>query len=214
MFKCSICDKEYDTKQKYAGHMSGHKRKKKPKNKRSRNTLTNCRYCNKEFTNGRQVAGHENHCKLNPNSKNILNKMIENNSHPHTDETKKILSEKQKIAHAEGRAWNIGKSRWNNEPSYPEKFFMKVIKNEFLNKNYKREFNVGIYSIDFAWAELKKAIEIDGEQYYRFEEYIERDKRKDDFLKSEGWKILRIRWKTMYKNTKPEIEKAYNFIHN
>lgn len=27
-----------------------------------------------------------------------------------------------KLAHKEHRAHNIGQSRWNNEPSYPEKF--------------------------------------------------------------------------------------------
>lgn len=61
-----------------------------------------------------------------------------------------------KIAHKEGRAWNIGKSRWHNEASYPENFFIKVIENEFEDKNYKREFNIGIYSIDFAWPHKKE----------------------------------------------------------
>lgn len=55
-----------------------------------------------------------------------------------TDSRKKRISESMKKAHEEGRAWNIGKSRWNNEPSYPEKFFMKVIENEFQDKGYIR----------------------------------------------------------------------------
>ena len=41
-----------------------------------------------------------------------------------------------KRAHAEGRAHNIGTCRWNNEPSYPEQFFMKVI--EKIRKNIER----------------------------------------------------------------------------
>ena len=65
-----------------------------------------------------------------------------------TDKEKENLSIKMKIAHKEGRAWNIGKSRWHNEASYPENFFIKVIENEFEDKNYKREFNIGIYSIE------------------------------------------------------------------
>ena len=61
-------------------------------------------------------------------------------------ETKDKISNSMKIAHNEGRAWNIGKSRWNNEPSYPEIFFMEVINNEFTNKMNDPifRFDVGI----------------------------------------------------------------------
>lgn len=134
------------------------------------------------------------------------------NRPPISDETKLKISESMKKAHKEGRAWNIGKSRWNNEPSYPEKFFMQVIENEFKNKEYEREYPVHIYSIDFAWTKLKKAIEIDGDQHQRFKEYIDRDNRKDECLKSEGWEILRLSWKEFMRDTKGSIEKAKRFI--
>ena len=49
-------------------------------------------------------------------------------------ETRNSISKSMKKAHAEGRAHNIGESRWNNEPSYPEQWFMKVIENEFIDK--------------------------------------------------------------------------------
>lgn len=129
-----------------------------------------------------------------------------------SDEHRQKLSISMKVAHEQGRAWNIGKSRWNNEMSYPEKFFTKVIQNEFKDKDYKREYPVGIYSLDFAWIHKKKCIEIDGEQHQRFEEYIERDKRKDQFLQENGWKILRIRWKDFYDDTKKFIKIAKEFI--
>lgn len=126
----------------------------------------------------------------------------------------KKVSESMKKAHAEGRAWNIGKSRWNNERSYPEKFFIKVIENEFFDKKYENEYPIGIYSADFCWPHLKKVIEIDGDQHQRFEEYIERDKRKDEFLTSEGYQILRVVWKEMYNNPKEKIKECYEFIHS
>jgi len=128
-----------------------------------------------------------------------------------TLEERKNLSIKMKLAHKEGRAWNIGMSRWNNESSYPEKFFMKVIENEFEDKNYQKEFNVGIYSIDFAWPHKKIGIEIDGEQHQRFE-YRERDKRKDKFLNENGWKLLRIKWNDFYHQTKEYIKQAKIFV--
>jgi very-short-patch-repair endonuclease len=131
---------------------------------------------------------------------------------PLSKEHKKKVSESMKKAHKEGRAWNIGMSRWNNESSYPEEFFMKVIANEFEDKNYINEHPVGIYSLDFAWVHKKKVIEIDGAQHQRFEEYKERDKRKDKFLIKEGWQILRVSWKDISNNTKQEIQKCKDFI--
>lgn len=137
-----------------------------------------------------------------------------NKGKPHSKETKEKLSIKMKQAHKEGRAWNIGKSRWNNQPSYPEKFFMKVIENEFIDKKYKTEFNVGIYSIDFAWEDKKLAIEIDGDQHQRFEEVKLRDIRKDKHLIDNGWKILRIKWIDIFHDPHKWIKIAKDFVEN
>jgi very-short-patch-repair endonuclease len=128
-------------------------------------------------------------------------------------ETRNKISNAMKAAHAEGRAWNIGMSRWNNEPSYPEKFFMTVIENEFSDKSYIREFPFGKYSIDFAWPHLKKAIEIDGEQHQRFPEIAERDRMKDSLLINNSWEVFRIPWQIFYNNTKPVIQQCKDFIH-
>ena len=172
-----------------------------------------CKYCNAEFDTGPHLGNHVRSCKLHPNHDERIRKISETwlGKH-HSEKTKKQLSNSGKLAHKEGRAWNIGMSRWNNEASYPEKFFMKVIENEFDDKEYKKEYNVGIYSFDFAWINKKKVIEIDGDQHQRFDEYKERDKRKDAYLEKEGWKVLRIIWKDMCNNTKEEIQKCKDFI--
>ncbi len=129
-----------------------------------------------------------------------------------SDVTKDKISGSMKKAHHEGRAWNIGKSRWKNLPSYPELFFMKVIENEFLDKDYDYEYPIGIYSFDFAWPYKKKYIEIDGEQHFRFKEYFERDAKKDKLATDFGWQGLRISWKDLYKDPKKYIKKASDFI--
>jgi very-short-patch-repair endonuclease/ribosomal protein L37AE/L43A len=131
---------------------------------------------------------------------------------PVTEETKQKISESMKLAHEEGRAWNIGMSRWNNEPSWPEQFFMTVIENEFDDKEYSREYSVGVFAIDFAWPHKKTAIEIDGSQHKRFKEYQERDERKNKKLKDEGWKVLRIPWIEMFHDTKTWIKRAKEFV--
>lgn len=128
------------------------------------------------------------------------------------DEVRLKISEGMKKAHKEGRAHNIGKSRWNNEQSYPEQFFSRVIQNEFIDKDFVTEYAMGIYSLDFAWPHKKLCIEIDGEQHQRFDDVKERDKRKDLLIEREGWKVLRIVWKDMFKDTKTYISMAKQFI--
>jgi very-short-patch-repair endonuclease len=130
----------------------------------------------------------------------------------HSDETRKKISEGQSLAQKEGRAWNIGMSRWRNTPSYPESFFMEVIKNEFHDKEYMREYPLGRYSLDFAWPHKQKCIEIDGKQHYELREVIERDERKNAHIDSSGWSVLRIKWKDLFDDTIHWIEVANNFI--
>lgn len=130
----------------------------------------------------------------------------------HTVKSKRLISESMKKAHSDGRAHNIGQSRWNNEPSWPERWFIEVIEREFNDKNYKREFPFHRYSLDFAWVEKRKCIEIDGEQHQRFESIKDRDAKKDKILKENGWQVLRLQWKEVYRDTKTYISLAKKFI--
>jgi very-short-patch-repair endonuclease len=199
--------------------------------------MERCLYCNKELKPFGK--SHQTFCKENPNRKSrsgLENPMfgkagnnqylngsimsdvtkskisLSNKNQILSDETKDKISESMKKAHSEGRAWNIGKSRWKNLPSYPELFFMKVIENEFLDKDYCYEYPIGIYSFDFAWPHKKKYIEIDGEQHFRFKEYFERDVKKDKLATDFGWHGLRISWKDLYKDPKKYIKQASDFI--
>jgi very-short-patch-repair endonuclease len=226
MYKCNICDRVFDTKQKLGGHASSHNRGETYRcsrqktgerdRRRKRNELgdaRDCKFCGKTFT-PKGIGGHVSRCNSNPNSKLTYTKVGNHNLGKEvSNEAKKKISVSMKQAHLEGRAWNIGKSRWNNEKSYPEKFFQKIIENEFENKEYECEYNVGIYALDFAWVKLKRAIEIDGEQHERFTEYKERDEKKDKICSENGWQVLRIKWKDLYNNTKEKIKEAKDFIH-
>lgn len=129
-----------------------------------------------------------------------------------SEEMKAKISESMKLAHKEGRAHNIGMSRWNNTPSYPEQFIMEVIKNEIDDKNYVRECPFHKYSFDFAWMHKKKYLEIDGDQHQRFEEYHQRDMEKDALAASEGWTGLRLAWKDIFNDTKTYIAKIKSFV--
>jgi very-short-patch-repair endonuclease len=127
-------------------------------------------------------------------------------------EHKKHISDGMKRAQKEGKAWNIGMSRWNNQPSYPEIFFMKVIENEFNDKEYKREFRFHRFSLDFVWEHRRKCIEIDGKQHEESEEQKKRDKRKDELLVKEGWEFIRIKWSDMFNDPRKWIDFAKDFL--
>ena len=149
-------------------------------------------------------------------SKNKLREKYKNGelkgiSRPHTDKSKKKISDSMKKAHAEGRAHNIGESRWKNEPSYPESMFMQIIENEFKDKNYKKEYSFHRFSFDFAWPHKKKYIEIDSD-YHLHKDQHNRDIMKDEFAKKEGWQVIRFFWNDFCKNTKEWINKIKVFI--
>lgn len=87
-------------------------------------------------------------------------------------------------------------------PSYAELFFMDVLRNNEIE--YEFEKHVGKYFIDFAINSKNIALEIDGKQHLQ-KERMESDKLKDEFLKSNGWKVYRIQWKSI----NSEIGKSY-----
>lgn len=226
MYKCDECGKEFEKRQSYAAHKSSHKRGESySKKRRSKDdeyyikkealknaVLSTCKFCGENFDK-KKIGAHVIFCNSN-NKRDLTKKKISesNKNRQVSDEVKKKISESMKKAHSDNRAWNIGKSRWNNKKSYPEEFFEKVIENEFDDKIFVNEHPVDRYSLDFAWIHKMKAIEIDGEQHERFEEYRERDKRKDEACKKLGWTILRISWKDLYHNPKDFIKIANEFI--
>lgn len=131
-----------------------------------------------------------------------------------TVEVKAKISNSMKRAHREGRAWNIGENRRKGIPSWPEKFFVKVIENNFQDQNYEYDRYLNGFWLDFSWPHKMICVEIDGKQHKDDPNQVERDKRKDAMLLENGWKILRIEWKAMFEDPKRMIEIARNFVDN
>ena len=215
VIKCEFCDREFGTKNACNSHRGKCKQnpnaKSKPKSEKWLEAMharkghgTNQYTKAKALVKEKPVLSEKTRQKLKDHCRHIM-----------SDDTKQKISASMKKAHAEGRAHNIGECRWNNEPSYPEKWFMKVLKNEFgfeKDKDYKTEFSFHRFSLDFAWPEKKVCIEIDGEQHERFQEQKDRDVEKDKLLKEEGWMELRKSWKDIYNNPKVFIEETRNFL--
>ena len=108
----------------------------------------------------------------------------------HSEKTKALMREKRlkfMKEHPEKTAW-----RRSNE-SYPERIFKNYLKDRGYDKKFLiyREYSVFPYFIDFAFINVKIAIEIDGSQHLE-EERAKKDKEKDELLISNGWKVVRI----------------------
>lgn len=113
-------------------------------------------------------------------------------SYKMSDETKEKIREKRIAwmkANPEKTAW-----RTRNNPSYPEKLFMQICKENSLYNSYDivREYTVGLFYIDFAFVNVKVAVEIDGSQHWLDSDRIERDIRKEKCLNDNGWRLFRI----------------------
>jgi len=121
---------------------------------------------------------------------NKLGRELYSENFKHSNETKAKLRE----IRLEYMRNNPDKTAWRQKNmSYPEKIFKELLENLDYNKKFKivREYCVFPYFIDFAFVDIKVAIEIDGSQHGN-SDVRERDKRKDKLLHKEGWRIIRF----------------------
>lgn len=123
-------------------------------------------------------------------------------------EYRKAVSDRQKKLYAEGKikGWS---TRSKLKPSYPEQYFINLFNNE--NIEYEREVKKGRFFCDFVWEDKKLILEVDGKQH-TYPDHIERDKRKDTYLQSIGYTVVRIQW--VNPTTDVNKEKLYEQINN
>lgn len=108
----------------------------------------------------------------------------------HTEESKSKLREKRLAfmkAHPEQTAWR------QKNMSYPEEMFLKFLNERGYADKFliQREYSIFPYFIDFAFVDLKIAIEIDGSQHL-LQERKAKDELKDALLIENGWRVIRI----------------------
>jgi very-short-patch-repair endonuclease len=61
----------------------------------------------------------------------------------------------------------------------------------FVGASFRRQTPIGPYVVDFVCHDATLVIEIDGGQHFE-DEYLRRDARRDAFLKSKGYRVLRF----------------------
>ena len=113
-----------------------------------------------------------------------------------TDEKRKEMSDRGKEAIKKQAAEGKWKG-WNGrgEPSFPEKYITSLLKKDGYVKNTDYKFNLPCcgYFIDFAFEDIKIALEVDGKQH-DYPENKERDEKKEKALEDDGWTVVRLRW--------------------
>ena len=82
---------------------------------------------------------------------------------------------------------NAGKLR--KDPTPAERKLWSKIRNDQLGVNFRRQHAIGDYIPDFACIERKLIIELDGSQHLEQEEY---DAERTEYLKSQGYKVIRF----------------------
>lgn len=70
---------------------------------------------------------------------------------------------------------------------------------------FRRQMPIGPYIVDFACAELRLVIEVDGATHTTPAE-IERDARRTAFLQQEGWHVRRVWNNEVYENLEGVLE--------
>jgi len=196
MYKCKICDKEYEIRHAYIAHSrvhSGYIRPKKENSRRNRKEKLICPYCNLCFVSGKVLGGHITHCKSNPKFNEIRQNMTKSSrarNFSHTNETKKRISEtriKYLIEHPDKVPYKMNHS---SKMSYPEIIFKNALETAHIS-GWTYNYQHGIYSYDFAFPDLKIDVEIDGNTHTQ-EKVKKIDERRDKFSTEMGWIVIRF----------------------
>ena len=213
-YKCESCGKLFKKRHQLIGHKKCcgkiFTKSKFLKEENAKKANIHCKYCNYENINPYKLGNHISRCIDNPNyDKNYLNFRKGGIGRIVSQETKDKISKSRK----EYLRNNPDKVPYllnhSSKESYPEKYFTEVFKNEGID--VIKSYRIGLYELDFSIPEKKIDIEIDGSQHYLDTKIVESDKRRNDFLKENGWDVIRINWSEYKKlNTEDRIDYISN----
>lgn len=104
------------------------------------------------------------------------------------------------------KSLSYAKNLRHNITEFENKLWLRLKNRGFKNLKFCRQVPIGDYIVDFLCKEKRVIIELDGSGHLE-EEQIKHDEKRDKYLKSLGYKILRI-----YNNELNKIESVLEFI--
>jgi len=96
---------------------------------------------------------------------------------------------------SQGRTLLAKKLRKKMSPA--ETILWSTLRNRKLGVKFRRQIPIGNYIVDFLSIEIKLIIEVDGSQHGT-PSTIEKDKKRDEWLRKQGYSILRIWVKDLF----------------
>lgn len=122
------------------------------------------------------------------------------NKRPHTEETKKKISESRiKFLRENPDMVPYKLNHYSKGRSYAEEYWKNVL--DSRDMIYEEQYQIGPYQLDFAFVDQKIDLEIDGDQHYLDKRVVESDKRRNQYLEELGWKVIRVKWSEYQKLT-------------
>ena len=104
------------------------------------------------------------------------------------------------------KSLSYAKNLRQNMTEFENKLWFRLKNRGFKNLKFCRQVPIGNYIVDFLCKEKRLIIELDGSGHLE-EEQTQHDKLRDKYLKSLGYKIVRI-----YNNELNKIENVLEFI--
>ena len=105
---------------------------------------------------------------------------------------------------------NLARQLRQNQTSQEAKLWHLLRRKNFRNLKFRRQYPIGNYIVDFCCPVKKLIIELDGGGHN--EEYkIKADQIRDEYLKNQGFKILRIWNNGIDNNLEGVYEKIIEF---
>lgn len=164
---------------------------------------------------GKDVKINNRTCKTCGDSA-CITKLHKNRTHSDVTKNKIRIKRVEYLKVRRGNsAWE---NRWNNKLSYLESWFYdNIIVKYNLHSKYDivNEYPFYPYFIDFAFLNIKLAVELDGACHFNNgEPRKQHDIKRDDFLIENGWKVFRISYKEINTETINKFINILNDIYN
>ncbi len=114
----------------------------------------------------------------------------------------------REVRRGERKSRRFTKELRANMTEAEHKLWYFLRKKQLGNCRFRRQHPVGKYITDFACLSEKRIIEVDGATHGDVHEIIY-DAERTDFLKSQGWRIVRYGNEDIYKNIEDVLDDIY-----
>ncbi|SUB23133.1 endonuclease domain-containing protein [Avibacterium avium] len=99
----------------------------------------------------------------------------------------------------------------SNQTDAESKLWQRINRDQLLGFRFNRQKPLLNYIVDFYCAKAKLIIELDGSHHYE-PEYQEKDRQRDDELRSLGFTVMRFSNDEIYYEIEAVVEQIYLFL--